>query len=165
MKPVLKIVGITTLVLLLSACGSWSKKEGAGAGSGDGASTSGASAGDGASGRYGNAGDPLSQRIVYFDYDSSELQSQYRGVVTAHAEKLRSSGRKVTLQGHSDERGSREYNIALGERRAETVKRLMIASGVSPSQVATISYGEERPAVQKVDGQSMAKNRRVEIAY
>jgi len=164
MKYVFKYIGIGTLVLLLTACGSWSKKDGAAGAGGDGAQTSGVSGRDGYSGR-GGANDPLSQRIVYFDYDSSELQSQYRSVILAHAERLRSSGRKVTLEGHSDERGSREYNIALGERRAETVKRIMIASGVSSSQISTISYGEERPAVRSADGQSMAKNRRVEIVY
>jgi peptidoglycan-associated lipoprotein len=163
MKFSMKWVGMGLLVLLLAGCGSWSKKTGAEAGA-DGAQTSGLD-GSGVGGRYGDSADPLSKRIVYFDYDSSEVQSRYRSVINAHAQGIASSGKHLTLEGHSDERGSREYNIALGERRAETVKRLMVAAGASPGQIATISYGEERPAVQGVNGQSMAQNRRVEIVY
>jgi peptidoglycan-associated lipoprotein len=167
MKFSLKLIGIGLLVLLLAGCGSWSKKAGTaadGAAGADGAQTSGLDGG-GLGGSGVGSGDPLSQRIIYFDYDSAEIKAEYRGVIAAHAQSISGSGRSVVLEGHSDERGSREYNIALGERRATTVKRLMVAGGASPSQVRTISYGEERPAVQQVDGQSMAQNRRVEIVY
>ncbi len=165
MKFSMKFVGIGLMVLLLAGCGSWSKKDGAADGSGaDGAQTSGLS-GSGTSGGFGGSGDPLSQRIIYFDYDSSDIKPEYRAVISAHAQSIRGSGKRVVLEGHSDERGSREYNIALGERRANTVKRLIVAGGASPSQVRTISYGEERPVIQGVDGQSMAQNRRVEIVY
>jgi peptidoglycan-associated lipoprotein len=161
----LRLLGVGLLALALAGCGSWSKKgSGSGSGSGDGAQTSGLGGSGGGDGRAGS-GDPLSQRIIYFEYDSSDVQAQFRSVINAHAQSLRSSGRSVALEGHSDERGSREYNIALGERRAQSVKRLMVAAGLSPSQISTISYGEERPAVQGPEGVSMAKNRRVELRY
>lgn len=166
MKFSMKFIGMSVLVLLLAGCGSWSKKDGSaeGAGGADGAQTSGLS-GAGVSGGYGGSGDPLSQRIIYFDYDSADVKSEFRAVISAHARSASASGKRMVLEGHSDERGSREYNIALGERRANTVKRLMVAAGLAPGQIRTISYGEERPAVQGVDGQSMAQNRRVEIVY
>ncbi|MEO5343250.1 MAG: OmpA family protein [Gammaproteobacteria bacterium SHHR-1] len=171
MKISLKLLGIGLLVLLLAGCGSWSKKTGAaadGAAAANGAQTSGVDGGGLGGSGYGSgvgSGDPLSQRIIYFDYDSAEIKAEYRSVIAAHAQSVRGSGKSLVLEGHSDERGSREYNIALGERRANTVKRLMVAGGASPSQIRTISYGEERPAVQSSDGQSMAQNRRVEIVY
>lgn len=164
MKLSLRLLGVGLLALTLAGCGSWSKKGSGSGGSGDGAQTSGLGGSGSGDGRYGS-GDPLSQRIIYFEYDSDNVQSQYRDVISAHAKSLRSSGRSVALEGHSDERGSREYNIGLGERRAQSVKRLMVAAGLSPSQISTISYGEERPAVQGADGVSMAKNRRVELRY
>lgn len=163
MRLSVRLLGVGFLALALAGCGSWSKK-GSGPGSGEGAQTSGLSGDGSGSGRYG-AGDPLSQRIIYFEYDSHDVQPQFRAVISAHAQALRSSGRSVVLEGHSDERGSREYNIGLGERRAQSVKRLMVAAGLSPSQISTISYGEERPVVQGADGVSMAKNRRVELRY
>lgn len=165
MRLSVRLLGVGFLALALVGCGSWSKKgSGSGSGADGGAQTSGLGSDGSGSGRYGS-GDPLSQRIIYFEYDSSEVQSQFRSVISAHAQALRSSGRSVVLEGHSDERGSREYNIGLGERRAQSVKRLMVAAGLSPSQISTVSYGEERPAVQAADGVSMAKNRRVELRY
>ncbi|MBF0255223.1 MAG: OmpA family protein [Gammaproteobacteria bacterium] len=166
----MKFIGITLVLFLLAGCGSWSKKNAAGAdGAGaDGAQTSGLDgSGVGGSG-YGSgagSGDPLSQRIIYFDYDSADVRPEFRAVIAAHAKSVSASGKNVVLEGHSDERGSREYNIALGERRANTVMRLMVAGGASASQIRTISYGEERPVVQGADGESMAQNRRVEIVY
>jgi len=109
---------------------------------------------------------PLSVRIIYFEYDSSDIQSEYREAVEAHAAYLVANPSTiVTLEGHADERGSREYNLALGERRAQTVKRRMTLLGASPDQIRTVSYGEERPAVDNHDDYSWSQNRRVEIIY
>lgn len=109
---------------------------------------------------------PLATRIIYFEYDSSEIQAQYRPTVEAHAAFLASNPTvSVTLEGHADERGSREYNLALGERRAESVKRQMTLLGASPSQIRNVSYGEERPALDGHDEYAWSQNRRVEILY
>lgn len=109
---------------------------------------------------------PLSTRIIYFDYDSSDILPEYRGIVEAHASFLTENPDiSITLEGHADERGSREYNLALGERRAESIKRQMTLLGVSPSQIITVSYGEERPQVDGHDDYAWSQNRRVEILY
>ncbi len=109
---------------------------------------------------------PLYVRVIYFEYDSSEIQAQYRPTVEAHAAFLaRNPGISVTLEGHADERGSREYNLALGERRAESVKQQMIVLGATASQIRVVSYGEERPAVDGHDEASWGQNRRVEFVY
>lgn len=104
--------------------------------------------------------------IVYFDYDRAEIKSEFVPVVAAHAKFLNGNAqRKVRLEGHSDERGSREYNIGLGERRAQAVRRALMLQGVTESQITTVSYGEERPAVQGSDESAYSKNRRVELVY
>jgi peptidoglycan-associated lipoprotein len=109
---------------------------------------------------------PLSTRIIYFEYDSSEVQAQYRPVVEAHAAYLAANPNvSITLEGHADERGSREYNLALGERRAESVKQQMTILGASSAQIRLVSYGEERPAIDGHDEYSWSQNRRVEILY
>ena len=104
--------------------------------------------------------------IVYFDYDRAEIKPEYVAIVTAHAKYLNGGAdRKVRLEGHSDERGSREYNIGLGERRAQAVRRALMLQGVTEAQITTVSYGEERPAVQGSDEAAYSKNRRVELVY
>ena len=109
---------------------------------------------------------PLSVRVIYFDYDSSDIAPQYRNAVAAHAAFLaKNPGRSVTLEGHADERGSREYNLALGERRAQSVKNMMTLQGTAAAQIRTTSYGEERPAVEGSDENAWSQNRRVEIIY
>jgi peptidoglycan-associated lipoprotein len=109
---------------------------------------------------------PLSKRIIYFEYDSSEILAQYRPTVEAHAAYLvKNPSVIVTLEGHADERGSREYNLALAERRAESVKRQMTLLGVTAGQIRTVSYGEERPAVDGHDESAWSQNRRVEFLY
>ncbi len=108
----------------------------------------------------------LSQRIIYFDYDSSEVETKYREVVQAHARRLANNPTfAVTLEGHADERGSREYNLALGERRANTIRQQMVLLGAAAEQLRSVSYGEERPRVEGHDETSWAQNRRVEILY
>ena len=109
---------------------------------------------------------PLATRVIYFEYDSSEVLPQYRKVVEAHAAYLASNPNTIiTLEGHADERGSREYNLALGERRAQTVKSQMTLLGAKDGQIRTVSYGEERPALEGHDENAWSKNRRVEIRY
>jgi peptidoglycan-associated lipoprotein len=86
---------------------------------------------------------PLYERTVYFDYDSAEIKPEYIGVMRNHAAYLGAhTSTRVTLEGHTDERGTREYNLALGDQRAEAVRRFMMAEGVTPQQMATLSYGE-----------------------
>ncbi len=109
---------------------------------------------------------PLSRRVIYFELDSAEIAMADQDTVTMHAGFLAANpGQRITLEGHTDERGSREYNIALGDRRALSVQRVMELNGVGPGQVTVVSYGEEKPAA---DGNSEAAwrlNRRVEILY
>jgi peptidoglycan-associated lipoprotein len=105
-----------------------------------------------------------SRSIVYFGYDSSEIRGEYVSVVAAHAAYLtKYPNARVRLEGHTDERGSREYNIGLGERRAQTVRKALMLQGVGDAQIATVSYGEERPAAEGSDESAYAQNRRVEL--
>lgn len=142
-----------------------SAAQSAGAG-GDNATTRVTVGADTKSGGLGPTGALGSQRIVYFDYDSSDIRPEFVDVVAAHGRFLSGNAAvRVRLEGHTDERGSPEYNIGLGERRAQTVKRALLLQGVSESQIATVSYGEERPAVSGSDEPAYTKNRRVEIVY
>jgi len=109
---------------------------------------------------------PLSQRVIYFAYDSDEVAEQDRELIAAHAAFLSANPDvKVSVEGHTDERGAREYNIALGERRAQAVRRMLEFQGVSPQQITTVSYGEEKPAVEGHDESAWSMNRRVELVY
>jgi peptidoglycan-associated lipoprotein len=108
----------------------------------------------------------LAKRTIYFDFDSSEIRGEGTDIVAAHAKYLaKMGGMKVRLEGHTDERGSREYNIGLGERRAQAVRRALLLQGAAEGQISTVSYGEERPAAAGSDEGAWAKNRRVEIVY
>ena len=108
----------------------------------------------------------LSRRTVYFEFDSAEIGGEAREIIEAHAGYLSvNPGATVTLEGHADERGTREYNLALGERRGESVRRLMTLLGASSPQLTVVSYGEERPAVDGHDESAWRFNRRVEIVY
>jgi len=103
-------------------------------------------------------------RIIYFDFDSSEIRPEFATAIASQARRLAGNPTlTVRLEGHTDERGSREYNIALGERRAQAVRRALLLQGAGEAQVATVSYGEERPAADGSDEDAYAKNRRVEI--
>ena len=104
--------------------------------------------------------------IIYFDFDSSEVHPDDRVVVEAHAQLLaRDANAEVVLEGHADERGSREYNVALGERRAIGVRDMLRLLGVADHQIRTVSFGEEKPAVMGHEEESWSRNRRVEFAY
>ena len=109
---------------------------------------------------------PLSSRTLYFDLDSSDIRSEYIDILRAHAEYLAANPTaRITLEGHADERGTREYNLALGERRALVVRRFLMAEGVGNEQLQNISYGEERPVDAGGGEAAWARNRRVEMVY
>ncbi len=109
---------------------------------------------------------PLAQRRIQFDYNSAAIRDEYRNLLEAHAQYLmNNSSAKVMLQGHTDERGSREYNLALGQRRAESVFKALNLLGVPEAQMEAVSLGEEKPLVEGHDEAAWAQNRRVEIIY
>ena len=110
--------------------------------------------------------DPLGTRVIYFEFDSNALTPEAQRIVEAHAEYLAGNpGMAVVLEGHADERGTREYNLALGERRANAVADLFQMMGVMSDAVRSISYGEERPVAMEHDESAWSLNRRVEILY
>lgn len=111
-------------------------------------------------------GNILSRRSVYFDFDSNLVKDEYRPLVTAHARYLQQNpGTKIRIEGHADERGSREYNIALGQRRSEAVKQMMQLLGARADQIEPVSFGEEKPKNPGHDEASWAENRRGDIVY
>jgi len=101
--------------------------------------------------------------VVYFDFDKYDLTPEARAILLAHAEKLKGSSTAVRLEGHADERGSREYNIALGEKRAKAARDFLVLQGVKAASLEVVSYGEERPVATGHDETSYSQNRRVEI--
>jgi peptidoglycan-associated lipoprotein len=172
-----KLWAVSALALLLAACAG-TKQAGTGAGAGAGSAGGGgvvqsnASApvttvttpGDGAG--TGTSINAPATRIIYFDFDKSEIRPEFNAVLTEHARALtRNASVEVRLEGHTDERGSREYNIGLGERRAQSVRRVLLLQGVTEAQLSTVSYGEEKPAVAGSNEEAWAKNRRVELVY
>ena len=115
---------------------------------------------------FDNSESLLSKRVIYFDFDKSEVKSEYRSIVAAHAAYVSAHGSaRVTLEGHADERGTREYNLGLGERRGNAISGLLSAAGAMGSQLETVSYGEERPVCRVSDENCWWQNRRVEIVY
>jgi peptidoglycan-associated lipoprotein len=171
----LMTVMLLAAVLAVAACSSKPPVQ-PDAGAQGGANAAGA-AGAGATGAAANAGGAeeeaagpqaglLATRVVYFDFDSAEIKGQGVEVVAAHAKYLAANpATRVRLEGHTDERGSREYNIGLGERRAQSVRRALMLQGATDGQISTVSYGEERPVDPGHDEAAWAKNRRVEIVY
>ncbi len=145
---------------------------GAGAGSGaEGASTTtspleGDAASTGSRGLNGEGTGPLARKVIYFDFDKSEIKPEYADTIAAAAKNLAATGTlKLKLEGNTDNRGTREYNIGLGERRAQAVRRALLLQGVAESQVTTVSFGAERPAVEGDDEAAWSQNRRVELVY
>ncbi|MGZ4958071.1 MAG: peptidoglycan-associated lipoprotein Pal [Methylomonas sp.] len=115
---------------------------------------------------FSDPNNPLSKQTIYFELDSSQVKQEFVPVVAAHAQYLASHpNQHVILAGHADERGSSEYNIALGEQRAKSVERMMRSQGVSSSQLEIVSYGEEKPAVSGHNESAWQMNRRVEVGY
>ena len=119
------------------------------------------------------AGDPLkdpanilSKRSIYFDYDSNLVKDEYKPIIAAHAKYLsQNRSRRVRIEGNTDERGSREYNLALGQRRADAVKQMLQLLGASGDQIETVSFGEEKPKATGSDEAAWAENRRADIRY
>ena len=108
----------------------------------------------------------VANRVVYFDYDSYAIRPEFQVRIETHAKLIKADKtKKVALEGHTDERGGREYNLALGQKRAEAVKRALALLGVSENQLEAVSFGKEKPAAQGSDEASLAKNRRAEISY
>lgn len=169
-----KLLGIS-LIVLLSACASQTTQPevddltaGSGAGAGLGGSDLGG-AGSGRPGYFSQLNDPnsiLSQRSVYYDYDSYSVKSEYRELVLSHARFLRdNASASVILQGNTDDRGSREYNLALGQRRADSVKNMMTLAGARDAQIESVSLGEEKPRAMGQGESVWSQNRRTDILY
>ena len=176
---ILKLLVVITMSLALAACSSNKSKtdsartganvsdQGMGAGAGSGAASQGLGDGSGAAGgALNDPNSPLAVRVIYFDYDSANIRADFNDTIAAHASYLASNpSTVVTLEGHADERGSREYNLALGENRAMSVRKQLVLLGASAGQIKIVSYGEERPAVDGHDEGAYEKNRRVELVY
>jgi peptidoglycan-associated lipoprotein len=172
-----KIVMVLMLAAALTSAGCSSKKPKPSPSQstevGNGADSSGAGADAANAGSVGSDEDAagpqaglLAKRVIYFDFDNSEIKGEGNEVVAAHSKYLASHGStRVRLEGNTDDRGSREYNIGLGERRAQAVRRALLLQGATEAQIATVSYGAERPAVVGNDEAAWSKNRRVEIVY
>jgi len=162
-----KIVSLAGVLVILSACQSTSQPGGdkdTGATASD--QRGGAETGGTFQGQVLNGIDIQKQRVLYFEFDSSELSAEARDLVNAHATHLAGHpNSSIVLEGHADERGTREYNLALGERRAKTVEQLMLLQGVAKKQIQVISFGEERPVAPGHDESAWRLNRRVEILY
>ena len=103
--------------------------------------------------------------VVYFEFDKYDLTPESRAVLLAHAEKLKGASMSVRLEGHADETGSREYNMALGEKRANAVRDFLALQGVKTASLESVSYGEERPVATGHEESSWSQNRRVEVKY
>jgi peptidoglycan-associated lipoprotein len=113
-----------------------------------------------------DANSPLAKRSVYFEFDQFDIQDRYKSLVNAHARYLATTpARKVLIQGNCDERGSREYNLALGQKRADAMKRSMLLLGAKEAQIESVSLGEEKPRAMGKDEASYAENRRGDILY
>lgn len=167
----IKLLSVSLLFLVLAACASnVPDPDPVDATYGDDAEATTDGYGDGGFGigeevPYDPMGGELAT-IIYFEFDSSELRAEDSDIVARHAVQLSgNSSLRVRLEGHADERGSREYNIGLGERRSQTVRRMLLIQGASASQISTVSFGEERPVSFGNDEDAYAQNRRVEITY
>ena len=183
-KNLSKVFLIPAIAVALAVTGCASRKP---AGSADGSTTAGSMAGANGSGAnssgLGNSSDlngqnlgangamdgvrqALMARVVHFDYDSSDLSQTDINTLNAHARYLsQNGGARVSLIGHTDERGTREYNMALGERRAKSVEAFLVTNGASNSQIETVSYGKEQPVNEGHNEAAWAENRRVQINY
>ena len=170
----LQINGVIALALvaLLAGCSTVAKKNGGAAVEdrslgADGVETSGVAGTTSYAGAsLTDPNSPLSRRVIYFDYNSDSIQPQDQDLIAAHASYLAAHPQQmVTLEGNTDERGTREYNIGLGDRRAESVKRALELQGVAAQQITVVSYGEEKPAAEGHDEAAWRLNRRVEIVY
>jgi peptidoglycan-associated lipoprotein len=179
----MRVILISALLALLAACASTANQEQAPAGVEDrsvgatGAQSQGIGStgvtGTELAGQKGAGGNPLtdpsnilSKRSIYYDFDKFDVKDEYRPIIEAHAAYLRDHpDAKVLIQGNTDERGSREYNVALGQRRADGVKKLLLLLGAKEDQVEAVSLGEEKPKAQGTTEEAYAQNRRCDILY
>lgn len=160
-----RIIGVL-LIGVLSACASQTTQPTAESGSAGSAGIANTSLDPNLNPILKDPNNILSKRSVYFDYDSFMVKNEYRSTVQAHAQYLRdNAAAKVLLQGNADERGSREYNLALGQKRADSVRSAMTLSGAKDSQIEAVSLGEEKPRATGHDEASWAENRRTDIRY
>jgi peptidoglycan-associated lipoprotein len=173
------LIGVLA-ALALAACSTTPKQEGGApvdernpGATTPGAATSGAPtgsvAGTQSAGQTNPLKDPgsiLSKRSVYFDFDAYAIKDDYKSLLEAHARYLQANrNARMTVEGNTDERGSREYNIALGQRRADAAKRMMLLSGATEAQIDTVSFGKEKPRNAGHDESAWAENRRDDLAY
>ncbi|WP_027961109.1 peptidoglycan-associated lipoprotein Pal [Halomonas halodenitrificans] len=183
-KPYARSLAVALSLAVLAGCSSTGgsqegSMDGTRSGNGSGVSSSGVSDGRTSGSGYGGTASGTSstsgqqadgripqQRTIYFAFDSDRIRSEFEPVLAANARYLRENGNvRVVLQGHTDERGTREYNMALSERRARSVEQFLSVQGISPSQVEVVGYGEERPAARGQNDQAYAQNRRVVFDY
>jgi len=178
-RNLFSLTAAVVAVALMVGCSSTPKEEGAevteagGAGAGAGLGYTGGASTQGIGGAstwtaadLNNPNSPLYTRVIYFDFDSTQIRDEYKEVLRAHAGYVAANpGVQLSLEGHADERGTREYNLALGENRGEQVKRFMQAEGAGGSQLGVISYGEEKPADPGHSEGSWSYNRRVVLVY
>ena len=160
----LKLGKFAALALAMAVAVGCSSK--GGEGTGEGAVDPNAGYNAGGSGVDGSMSEEAALRAIttfYFEYDSSDLKPEAMRALDVHAKDLKANGNRVVLEGHTDERGTREYNMALGERRAKAVQRYLVLQGVSPAQLELVSYGEERPVAMGSSEESWTQNRRVEL--
>ncbi len=182
MKSMIRLAVVAATAILLAACGTGVKlddqasQDAAPIESRDAAGQG--AAGLGADGRavqpvqieqkdpLDDPASPLARRSIYFDFDSFVVRDEFRPTVEAHSRYLLANPtRRVVIQGNTDERGSREYNLALGQKRAEAVRRAMTTLGVPDTQMEAVSFGEERPRATGTDEASFAENRRADLVY
>ncbi|MDR5898256.1 peptidoglycan-associated lipoprotein Pal [Halomonas vilamensis] len=179
-NPMVRALTVAFSIAVIAGCSSTGGTQG-GDSTGSQTSRTGSgveSRGAGSGGQYGTttgSGARTSQqadsripevRTIYFDFDRDTIKSEYESVVMAHARYLRANpNAAVVLQGHTDERGTREYNLALGERRANAVQRFLNIQGVSNGQMSVVSFGEERPEARGQGEEAYARNRRVVFNY
>ncbi|WKB52537.1 peptidoglycan-associated lipoprotein Pal [Eleftheria terrae] len=172
LRTVSSALATACLAAVLAGCGSSVKldetpvesREPKAVGTGSGAAESAVKNVD-LSAQQGQQGDAASKldRVVYFDFDSYVVKDEYGQTMASYAKLLNGGQRRVTIEGHADERGGREYNLALGQKRAEAVRKSLELLGVKEAQMEAVSYGEERPAAQGGDEEAWAKNRRAEL--
>ncbi len=175
MKSMISTIFIAAMLSFMAGCSSTGgSKDGSGVAvedrsiGGDGGVVSGGASGTSRfdSQALNDPNSPLARRVIYFEYDSAEIGAADQDTLAAHAGFLASNpGQRITLEGHTDERGSREYNIALGDRRALSVQRILELNGTGGDQVTVVSYGEEKPAADGHSDAAWRLNRRVEIVY
>ena len=158
-----KMLGVMFAMVLVTGCSSQQSDKDKDATTDESGLNGGTTNGTGdRDGNWGSVSDQYGN-IVYFEFDSSDIQPASEEMLNAYSKLLKTSGAHATLEGNTDERGTREYNMALGERRGQSVAHYLTLQGVSPSQIEVVSFGEERPAVEGDGEAAYSKNRRVEI--